>query len=131
MPFPRMTTRRLIIAVVILAVWFAFVARARRLRGIGRAHMEQYASESRLALSLRDQRQDEAADAARASAARHLRTAQANNVEADFVESFTFALVLTAVCFGAALIVRQRRVRGGTTRAEPVTPGDAAPSGGP
>ena len=103
-----MTTRQLISAVVLLAVWLAFVARARRLRELGAAQMAQYAASSRLALDLRATGRNAEA---RAAAARHLQAAHALNVEADFVESFTLALAVTVLCFGGAAVLRTRRRR--------------------
>lgn len=109
MRLPRMTTRQLIVAVIVLALWLAFVARSQRLRGIGSYHMQQYSSQSRVALELRERRRAEEADAVKAQAMRHLRSAEASNVEADFVESFTLALFLSALVFGLVWLVRRGR----------------------
>ncbi|MDR3637092.1 MAG: hypothetical protein P4L84_25035 [Isosphaeraceae bacterium] len=125
MHLPRMTTRQLIVAIVVLAVWFAFVARARRLRGIGNAHMQEYASQTRNAANLRDQGQ---AAEAKALAARYLKSAQEHNVEADFVESFTFTLLLTALFFVSLVILRNSRKRPQPLRAASQRSEDNGPS---
>src|SRR5690349_16410744 len=116
MRLPRMTTRQLILTVVVLAVWLAFVARAQRLRGIGSYHMQQYASENRRALDLRERLRvnhrgatADDIDSVRARAARHLKSAEDSNIEADFVESFTLALGLSGLVFGLVWVVRKRR----------------------
>lgn len=116
MRLPRMTTRQLILTVVVLAVWLAFVARAQRLRGIGSYHMQQYASQNRRALELRERltvdrpgASAENIDSVRARAARHLKSAQDSNIEADFVESFTLALGLSGLVFAVVWVVRKGR----------------------
>jgi hypothetical protein len=109
MPFPRMTTRHLLAAVVVLAFWLAFVARAQRLRNLGDVHMRQYALLSRQALDRRQRGTVADERAARASAGKHLHRAQAYHMTADFVESFTTAALLAGVCCGAAVVVRKRR----------------------
>jgi len=116
MRLPRMTTRQLILTVVVLAVWLAFVARAQRLRGIGSYHMQQYASQNRRALDLRERLMvghrgatTEDVDSIKARAARHLKSAQDSNIEADFVESFTLALGLSGLVFGLVWVVRKGR----------------------
>ena len=109
MPMPRMTTRRWILAVVVLAVWLGFVARAERLRGIGTGHMRLYTAQTRMAIQLNEQRKSDEAAEARAQAASHLKIAERNNVEADFVESFTATLLVAVVLFGVVVFVRNRR----------------------
>ena len=130
MRLPHMTTRQLIVAVVVIAVWFAFVSRARRLRGIGNEHMRQYVSQCRVAVSLREHGNAVDADAASASAVRFLRSAEQHNVEADFVESFTLTLLLAAVFFGAIVLVRHNRRPSQRPPAAQLTVEDGGPPGG-
>jgi hypothetical protein len=105
-----MTTRQLMILVALLAAWLGFVARAQRLRGVGGYHMRQYAVHARAALD-RSPARAEAAHAAKAQAARHLKTAEGYNIEADFVESFVLALTLTGVVFAIAWSLHKRRLQ--------------------
>lgn len=109
MRLPRMTTRYWIVTVLVLAVWLGFVARAQRLRGIGSSYMRLYTRETRRAFELREQRKTEEATGVRSHAASYLRRAEQFNVEADFVESFTVALLGSAFAFGCAVFVRNRR----------------------
>ncbi len=101
MRWPRMNVRRWAVVVAFVAAWLAFVARAERLRGMAVDHMRQTQQGPAA--------QNTASSDTKARAAWHLKMASDYNIEADFVEAFQVAVLLTLVVLGIVVAVRDGR----------------------
>jgi hypothetical protein len=120
MRFPRMTTRRWMIAVAVAAVWFSFVAYAGRLRKLSVEHMTRSARAMAEAAGTGSQyRPTPRSDW-------HLKMARKCEADADLIEAFCLAVPLVAALLALALhliasLQRNRRARPVVTRSEAAT----------